>query len=221
MANEATISVSGYVATQPKGGWTRDGTRTVSMRLGWTPRRIDKTTGEWTDQPSSFVSVICYRKVAENVAQCLRRGDPVVVKGNLRVREYGPENGPKRTVVEVIADTIGHDLSRGITIFKKSTGQLEKTAAEREQEQLAATRQPLPGDRGEAVPAGGDPDGAFAASEDPYLPDGAEFDEEEARQMLAEATEAPEANGADEIGPIGAGPVDAELHGAEPVGVAT
>ena len=39
MVNEATFSVSGYVATQPKGGWTRDGTRTVFMRLGWTPRR--------------------------------------------------------------------------------------------------------------------------------------------------------------------------------------
>jgi single-strand DNA-binding protein len=230
MANEATISVSGYVATQPKGGWTRDGTRTVFMRLGWTPRRIDKTTGEWTDQPSSFVSVICYRKVAENAALCLRRGDPVVVKGSLRVREYGEENGPKRTTVEVIADTIGHDLSRGITIFKKSTEQLEKTAAEREQEIAAVTRQALPGDRGATEPADRRPDGGYRVSGDPDL---AEFDEEEARQMLADAGEAPEAIGAEAIGvePIGVEPlgdepitgeaIDADLVGAEPFGAAT
>jgi len=228
MANEATFSVSGYVATQPKGGWTRDGTRTVFMRLGWTPRRIDKTTGEWTDQPSSFVSVICYRKVAENAALCLRRGDPVVVKGSLRVREYGEENGPKRTTVEVIADTIGHDLSRGITIFKKSTEQLEKTAAERDQEIAAAARRALPGDRGASEPVGSRPDGGYPLAGDSDLADGAEFDEEEARQMLADAGEAPGAIGAEAIGveplgdePIAGEAIDADLVGAESVGAAT
>jgi single-strand DNA-binding protein len=212
MVNEATFSVSGYVATQPKGGWTRDGTRTVFMRLGWTPRRIDKTTGEWRDQPSSFVSVICYRKVAENAALCLRRGDPVVVKGSLRVREFGDDDGPKRTAVEVIADSIGHDLSRGITIFKKSTEQLEKTAAERELEVAAAARDPLPGDLGAAepsvsqsdgnypgpvdVPPGRQPDSDYPGPADPEPAGGEEFDEEEARQMLADAGEAVEPVGA-------------------------
>jgi single-strand DNA-binding protein len=164
------------------------------MRLGWTPRRIDRTTGEWTDQPTSFISVICYRKVAENAALCLRRGDPVVVKGNLRVREYGDEKGPKRTSVEVVADSIGHDLSRGITIFKKSTEQLEKTAAEREQQEAAVAREPLPGDL-DAAERPGRPD------EDPGHDDlepagGEEFDDEEARQMLADAGEAAEPVGA-------------------------
>jgi single-strand DNA-binding protein len=212
MVNEATFSVSGYVATQPKGGWTRDGTRTVFMRLGWTPRRIDKTTGEWRDQPSSFVSVICYRKVAENAALCLRRGDPVVVKGSLRVREFGDDDGPKRTAVEVIADSIGHDLSRGITIFKKSTEQLEKTAAERELEVAAAARDSLPGDLGAAepsvsqsdgnypgpvdVPPGREPDSDYPGPADLEPAGGEEFDEEEARQMLADAGEAVEPVGA-------------------------
>jgi single-strand DNA-binding protein len=212
MVNEASFSVSGYVATQPKGGWTRDGTRTVFMRLGWTPRRIDKTTGEWRDQPSSFVSVICYRKVAENAALCLRRGDPVVVKGSLRVREYGDDDGPKRTAVEVIADSIGHDLSRGITIFKKSTEHLEKTAAERELEIAAGAREPLPGDVGAAepavsrpdesypgaadVPPGRLPDGSDPGPADLELADGEEFDDEEARQMLEDAGEAAEPAGA-------------------------
>jgi len=193
MVNEATISVSGYIATQPKGGWTKDGTRTVSMRLGWTPRRIDKTTGEWVDQPSSFVSVICYRKVAENAALCLRRGDPVVVKGSLRVREYGDE--PKRTAVEVIADTIGHDLSRGITFFRKATEQLEKTVAERELVEAAA-REPLPGDREGAQPANQQPEGDDEAPSHLQLAGGEEFDDEEARQMLAGADEAAEPVGA-------------------------
>ena len=213
MVNEATLSVTGYVATEPKAGWTRDGTRTLYMRLGWTPRRMNRTTGDWADQPTSFISVICYRKVAENAAACLRRGDPVVLKGNLRVREFGDD--PKRTAVEVIADSIGHDLSRGVSLFKKSTEQLEKTAVEREQETTAGPRQPLPGDRDAADRAsrqfdGDDPaqaeegyqrdlEPSYAAGlgpDDQDLDGSNEFDEEEARQMLAQADETAEPVGA-------------------------
>jgi single-strand DNA-binding protein len=148
MANEAHFSVIGFVATQPRGGHTKAGSRTVSMRVGWTPRSFDRSTGEWGDQPSSFITVQCYKKVAEHAAVCLRRGDPILVRGTLRVREYVDQNGLRRSSVEVIADSIGHDLSRGITVFSKAPAQAERTAYEYEQAMAAeAGRDPLPGDR--------------------------------------------------------------------------
>jgi single-strand DNA-binding protein len=160
MINEAYFSVTGYVATDPKGGYTRDGTRTLSMRVGWTPRRLDRTTGDWVDQPSSFISVQCFRRVAENGAFSLRRGDPIVLKGTLRVREYSDQAGAKRISVDVVADTIGHDMSRGISNYARVSASQQQTAAERE----AAERDPLPGDR---VPAlterGPGADGAYGA----------------------------------------------------------
>lgn len=173
MANEATFSVTGYVATPPKSGYTRDGTRTLYMRVGWTPRRIDKRTGEWTDQPTSFVGVTCYRKVAENAAACLRRGDPIVLKGTLRVREFGDD---KRVTVDVFADSIGHDLSRGVTIFKKNTEQLEQTALEREREMAAQGREPLPGDRGADGWRSDDLSAEDRSTDDPSTDDGSTHD---------------------------------------------
>ena len=139
MANEAHFSVVGFVATQPRAGYTKGGSRSVSMRMGWTPRSFDRATGEWSDQPSSFVTVQCYRKVAEHAAVCLRRGDPIVVRGTMRVREYVDQNGQRRSSVEVHADSIGHDLSRGITVFSRPPAQAEQTAYEYEQS-LAARR---------------------------------------------------------------------------------
>ena len=62
MANEAHVSVIGFVATQPRAGYTKRGSRSVSMRVGWTPRSFDRETGAWTDLPSSFVTVQCYRR---------------------------------------------------------------------------------------------------------------------------------------------------------------
>ncbi len=148
MANDAHFSVVGFVATQPRGGYTKAGSRSVSMRVGWTPRSFDRATGEWGDQPSSFITVQCYKKVAEHAAVCLRRGDPIVVRGTLRVREFVDQNGLRRSSVEVIADSIGHDLSRGITVFSKAPAQVEQTAYEHEQAMAAeAGRNPLPGDR--------------------------------------------------------------------------
>ena len=88
MANEAHFSVVGFVATQPKSGYTKTGTRTLSLRVGWTPRLFDRAANQWTDQPSSFITVQCYRKIAEHGAICLRKGDPIVLRGTLRVREF-------------------------------------------------------------------------------------------------------------------------------------
>ncbi len=150
MANEAQVSVIGFVATQPIGGYTKTGSRSVSMRVGWTPRVFDRDTGAWTDQASSFLTVQCYRKVAEHAAVCLRRGDPIVVRGTLRVREYVDKNGGRRSSVEVTADSIGHDMSRGISWFTRSTAKAEQTAAEYERA-MATERHPLPGDRDAAA----------------------------------------------------------------------
>ena len=58
-------------------------------------------TGEWVDGNTSFVTVICWRKLAENLATCLRKGDPVLVRGRLDVRSFtgkdGQRSGPPST----------------------------------------------------------------------------------------------------------------------------
>jgi single-strand DNA-binding protein len=163
MANEANFAVSGYVATQPRSYTTKDGTPTLSMRVAWTPRVVSKVTGEWTDQPTSFVSVTCYRKVAENAAKSLRKGDPIVLRGTLKVREYADQAGAKRTAVDVVADSLGHDLSKGSTHYTKAPRHSEKTAEEYDSS-TAVERNPLPGDvvalaseDGDDVPRFGDP----------------------------------------------------------------
>jgi single-strand DNA-binding protein len=216
MANDAHFSVVGFVATQPKGGYTKRGSRSVSMRVGWTPRSFDQGTGEWADQPSSFITVQCYKKVAEHAAVCLRRGDPIVLRGTLRVREY-EQNGVRRSSVEVIADSIGHDMSRGISVFNKAPAQVEQTAQEYEQAMAAqAGRNPLPGDAAATAPDG-DKDTDHETDPDSELADAAELAEaaelesgdrteleypangefdDEARAMLTGVGEAPEPVGA-------------------------
>ncbi len=130
MVNEAHISLSGYVATQPR--WRGRDTQypNLTMRVAWTPRRLDRATGEWTDGHTSYASVYCWRKLADNAATCLRKGDPVVVRGRLSVREYTAKDGTPRTEVEVAATALGHDLNRGVAQFARIRPVAGKTADE-------------------------------------------------------------------------------------------
>ncbi len=185
MANEAQVSLTGYVATQPSFWTTTSGATKVSMRVAWTPRHIDRTTGEWTDGFTSYVTVICWRKLADNVALCIRKGDPVVVKGRLSVRPY-EKDGTTRIVVEVDASSIGHDMSKGAAHFQRTKRAPGETAADQMAADQAGPDRPaggfgtssLPGDdgfrRGDGADSGSSgiadgsaPDGASA------VPDGA------------------------------------------------
>jgi single-strand DNA-binding protein len=182
MINEAHISMTGYVATQPRWRETSAGTPNLTMRVAWTPRRMDRATGEWSDGSTSYLTVVCWRKLADNVAVCLRKGDPVVVKGRLSVRPYEDKENVQRVAVEVDAYSVGHDLSRGVAQFQRVRPQTGKTAAEHAAE----------------LEAGGSADGgsaAMAALDDSGLAPGsngsadAEMFDEEAIAALANQTD--------------------------------
>jgi single-strand DNA-binding protein len=191
MTNEAQLSLTGYVATQPSFWTTSSGATKVSMRVAWTPRYLHRVTGEWTDGNTSYVTVICWRKLADNVALCIRKGDPVVVKGRLSVRPY-EKDGMPRIVVEVDATSVGHDLSRGAAHFQRTKRAPGETAAG----QLAAGR--LPGDEGlgrddvmadasQAGPAG-EPAAASAATDSAGARDLAGQESEEGHDIFDESS---------------------------------
>jgi single-strand DNA-binding protein len=124
--NEAQVTMVGYIASAPRLFVTKAGRFVANMRVGMTPRKLDKETGQWSDGDTSFVTVTCWRALAANVASCLRKGDPVVVKGRMRVRQYDDKDGNQRVDVEVDASTMGHDLNRGVAHFlrtKRSPGE--------------------------------------------------------------------------------------------------
>ncbi|MGH3274941.1 MAG: single-stranded DNA-binding protein [Streptosporangiaceae bacterium] len=130
MINEAHISLSGYVATQPALKATRTGVSALTMRVAWTPRRMDRITGEWTDMGTNFLTVYAYRKLAENAAICLRKGDPIVVRGRVTTRDFEDKSGHQRTALEVDAISFGHDMTRGVSTFQRVRPQTGMTAQE-------------------------------------------------------------------------------------------
>jgi len=134
------------VATEPSYRTLADGVPVLSMRVGWTRRRRDSATGEWSDGNTSFVTVTCWRKLAENLSKCLRKGDPVVLRGRLDVRTYVTKDGERRIAVDVDAASLGHDLNRGVANFQRTLPSAGRTA-----EEAAAAGTSGPGDADEAA----------------------------------------------------------------------
>jgi single-strand DNA-binding protein len=86
---------------------------------------MDRTTNEWKDGDSLFLSCNVWRQAAENVAESLQRGMRVIVQGRLRQRSYETKEGEKRTVYEVEVDEVGPSLrnaSAKVTKSQRSSG---------------------------------------------------------------------------------------------------
>jgi single-strand DNA-binding protein len=138
MINDANIDLAGFIASEPSFKRLDSGTSTAKLRVAYTERRFNRETGEWGDGPTSFVTVLCWRTLADNVAVCLRKGEPVLVRGRLRVREYEGKDGSRGTETEIDASSVGHDLSRGVAHFSRTRRAPGETAAESTEAQAAA-----------------------------------------------------------------------------------
>ncbi len=95
---------------------------TASFRLGCTPR-INRQ-GTWTDAPTTWFTVTCFRNLADHISLSLHKGDPVIVSGRLRTQVWqGKEDKVDHERVVLEATAIGHDLARGTASFTKMVRQ--------------------------------------------------------------------------------------------------
>lgn len=116
--NETQVAVTGIVASDLRVISRDDGLRLTSFRLASTPRRRGPD-GEWTDGDTTWMTVTCWRTLATNVADSVARRDRVVVRGRLRSREWEAPDGARRSEIEIDADSVGHDLRFGTSVFSR------------------------------------------------------------------------------------------------------
>ena len=117
MSQGGYVTLVGFVAQDPIQRPTKNGVLVTDLRVGATPRVQDRVTNEWRDGITSYYDVSCWRRLGENVRASLRKGDPVMIKGKFRSRTFTDKNGVTRTVTDIVADTVGHDMNRGVANY--------------------------------------------------------------------------------------------------------
>jgi single-strand DNA-binding protein len=112
MSNLTPLTVVGNLTADPELRFTAQGIAVVVFTVAVNPRTYDKTTEQWKDGEPAFHRCTAWRQLAENTADCLRKGDRVIVTGNLTQRHWVDEKTQeKRNGWQVNADAIGPDLT--------------------------------------------------------------------------------------------------------------
>ena len=97
------VILIGNLAADPESRTTQSGVAQCTLRLAVQRRFADKQTG---NREADFFNVVCWRNTAEFAAKYLSKGRKIAVEGSLQTRSYDAQDGSKRYVTEVIADSV-------------------------------------------------------------------------------------------------------------------
>ncbi|MGW2292804.1 single-stranded DNA-binding protein [Streptomyces phaeochromogenes] len=122
MAGETLITLVGNVVADPELRFTPSGAAVANLRIASTPRTFDRTTNEWKDGDTLFLSVSVWRQQAENVAESIKRGDRVIVVGRLGQRQY-EKDGERKSSYEIQAEDVAPSLRNATAAVTKNSAQ--------------------------------------------------------------------------------------------------
>lgn len=114
----SNITITGLVATTPRHLVTREGLPITSFRVA-SPTSSSLSDSD-ADGSTNWFTVMSFKGLAINTSMSISKGDRIVVSGHMRIREW--DNGNvSGTSTEIEAESIGHDLSYGTTVFTRTT----------------------------------------------------------------------------------------------------
>ncbi|MFN8148135.1 MAG: single-stranded DNA-binding protein [Candidatus Nanopelagicales bacterium] len=138
---QSSVTLVGNVVSDVRVRDTPGGT-VASFRIAADNSYFDRRTERWVER-STFFWVSVWRGLAENVAASVAKGQPVVVVGRPKERSY-ERDGQQVTVVEVDAELVGHNLTRGRASFERVRRGPQTSTLLREVEAAAASRVEVP-----------------------------------------------------------------------------
>lgn len=108
--------------------------KVASFSVATTEKYKDSKTGEWKEN-TEWHNIVCWRNTAEIAEKYIKKGTQLYVEGKLRTRSWDDQNGNKRYVTEIVADTIQ-------LLGKKENGDSVSAPAPAPQQRVKTT--PLP-----------------------------------------------------------------------------
>lgn len=121
MPNEHNyVNLIGNLVEDPELRYTPSGAAVCNFRIAsnrkWTGRDGQQ------QEDTTFMTVNCWRDLAEHVAETLHKGDRAIVVGRLRVRSYDDAGGQTKWVTEVEADEVAPSLRWAKAQVERSNG---------------------------------------------------------------------------------------------------
>ena len=114
------VTMIGNLTDDPELRFTPSGAAVCNLRIASNRRYTDRSGQQ--QEETTFMNVNCWRDMAENVAESLKKGDRAIVIGRIRVRSYDAQDGQTKWVTEIEADEISPSLRWARATVTKSSG---------------------------------------------------------------------------------------------------
>lgn len=105
MSDLNRVILTGRLTADPDLRYTQSGRALVRFDMAVNRRWVNPETGQ-TEEEVTFVPVVVWGKLAETCAAWLRKGRQVAVEGRLRIRSFETQNGDRRRVTEIVAQSV-------------------------------------------------------------------------------------------------------------------
>jgi single-strand DNA-binding protein len=99
------ISVKGNLGSDPDLKFSKNNTAYCNFSLAYTPRK--QVNGEWQDGETMWFKVVAFGAKAEMVADNFKKGDSVLVVGEMAQSTYTDKEGNEKTSMEITAKEVG------------------------------------------------------------------------------------------------------------------
>ena len=97
-----TVILIGRLVRDPEFKYTPNGNVVTTFTLA-VDRPFKNQNGE---KETDFIPIVTWNKLAENCDKHLGKGRLVAVEGRLQIRNYETQDGQKRKVAEVVANSV-------------------------------------------------------------------------------------------------------------------
>lgn len=117
MFNETQVTITGWVGGAVTVREVPGGRQVATFRVATTPRHL--RDGQWVQGTTTWHTVTAWNRLAAHVASAISSGDPVIVHGAFISDSWTREDGTSRTSYVLVARSVGHDLTHGISTFQR------------------------------------------------------------------------------------------------------
>ena len=110
MSGETQITVIGNLTADPELRFLPSGVPVANFSVASTPRHFDRGAQDWKDGEALFLRCAAWRDQGEHTAEHLRKGDRVIVVGQLQQQNWEDKDGNKRTGYQLLVTEIGPSM---------------------------------------------------------------------------------------------------------------
>jgi single-strand DNA-binding protein len=103
MASFNKVILVGNMTADPELKQTTGGVSVCSFSIAINRRFAKPDQGQ---QNVDFINIVAWRQQAEFVSRYFKKGNPILVCGQLQTRSWTDNNGQKRSTTEVVADEV-------------------------------------------------------------------------------------------------------------------